>query len=144
MISIAENRFHDMVKRTTEDMEHDLKETTVKLNNVIDKLGSDMARDEMNRYKEVLEELRTQATVGLSSMSRDVTQHKQSLKVELDALAEMEKRQISQDMDARLADIVASFLIETMQHNIDLGAQGPYLKETLEAHKQELIDAVTK
>jgi hypothetical protein len=41
-----------------------------------------------------------------------------------------------------LADAVASFLIETMQHNVDLGAQSTYLTTMLEEHKTELTKGI--
>jgi hypothetical protein len=37
-----------------------------------------------------------------------------------------------------LGDAVASFLIDTLQHEVDLGAQTNYLIKTLDEHKDEL------
>ena len=53
-----------------------------------------------------------------------------------------EKEKLIQQIDTRLADAVTSFLIETLGHNVDLGAQNKYLIEMLEEHKPELIKGV--
>lgn len=53
---------------------------------------------------------------------------------------EMEARRhtLSSQLDAKLGDVVAAFLTETLRHNVDLGAQLPYLTAQLEEHKDEL------
>jgi hypothetical protein len=45
-------------------------------------------------------------------------------------------------MDTKLADAVTSFLMETLQHNVDLGAQSAYLTAMLDEHKDELVKGV--
>ena len=47
-----------------------------------------------------------------------------------------------QQIDTRLAEAVTSFLIETLQHNVDLGAQSAYLTAQLEEHKADFIKEV--
>ena len=42
-------------------------------------------------------------------------------------------------MAKKLAGAVTAFLIDTLGHNVDLGAQTKYLTETLEQHKAELV-----
>ena len=53
-----------------------------------------------------------------------------------------EKEQLAKLMDTKLADAVASFLMETLPHNVDLGAQSAYLTSMLEEHKAELVREV--
>jgi len=50
-----------------------------------------------------------------------------------------EKKQLVQQLDTKLSDAVASFLLETMQHEVDLGSQSAYLTKMLDEHKAELI-----
>ena len=47
--------------------------------------------------------------------------------------------QIIGQLDTKIADGIASFLVETLQHNVDLGAQTAYLTAQLEEHKADLI-----
>jgi hypothetical protein len=55
-----------------------------------------------------------------------------------------EKQKMIELMDTKLADAVGSFLVETLQHNIDLGAQTAYLTAQLEEHKAELVKGVSE
>ena len=49
------------------------------------------------------------------------------------------KRQaLARTIETKLSDTVMSFVLESLQHNADLGAQGPYLTSVLEEHKAEL------
>jgi DNA repair exonuclease SbcCD ATPase subunit len=59
---------------------------------------------------------------------------------------EMEKKRafLVSQLETKLSDAVSSFLLEAMQHSIDLGAQAPYLTALLEEHKSELISGVTR
>lgn len=58
--------------------------------------------------------------------------------------AEMQKRReaYTAQLDTKLSDAVATFLSDTLGHNVDLGAQTAYLVAELEAHKDELIQGV--
>ena len=53
-----------------------------------------------------------------------------------------EKEVLIKLANAKLADAVASFLIETLGHNVDLGAQSAYLTEMLEEHKDEILKGI--
>ncbi len=48
-----------------------------------------------------------------------------------------EQRRLLQQIDTKLADAVGSFLSETLEHNVDLGAQSSYLVALLEEHKED-------
>lgn len=48
------------------------------------------------------------------------------------------KQFLARQIETKLADAVKSYILETLQHNVDLGAQGPYLTAMLEEHKSEL------
>ncbi len=54
-----------------------------------------------------------------------------------------DKQRLTQQIDTRLGDAVASFLLETLGHNVDLGAQTAYLTSLLEEHKADFQREVT-
>ena len=54
-----------------------------------------------------------------------------------------EKQQLIAQIDTKLADAVTSFLVETLGHNVDLGAQSDYLISVLDEHKAEFTKRVT-
>ncbi len=97
-----------------------------------------------------LEELRQQTETTIGGAAAEVASHQaelqQALKARLQELEKAleqdiagEKQRIVDQMDKKLAGAVTAFLVETLGHNVDLGAQSQYLTEMLEQHKAELI-----
>lgn len=155
LLKVAQANFQTILDRSAAELQRDLKTTTSQLNKHLEKLGTDIISDEMNRYHNDLEQLRKQAENTIVSAQSDITEHQTELKAklaerqtELEAqLVEnmkAEQQQITKDIDTKLADAMASFLLETLQHNIDLGAQGTYLIATLEDHKTEFNKAINE
>ncbi len=113
----------------------------------------------MERYRIQLEQIRKEAATAIGSAQDEISKHQTELKAALEAeqtearakLSEeitaekqrlvqeimAEKQQLLSQIDTKLADAVASFLIETMGHNVDLGAQSAYLTSLLEEHKAD-------
>jgi hypothetical protein len=58
----------------------------------------------------------------------------------------MEKKRafLAAQLEEKLSDAVSSFLLEALQHSVDLGAQAQYLTTVLEEHKAELIEGVKR
>lgn len=161
----AENNYQTILDRSASELHHSLTATTDQLNKQIEKLGSEIAHDEMKRYRASLDQLREQAEKAIGGAQTEIDKHQAELQAkftkrqaELDAKlderhaaleADMkesvaaEKQRLLQQMDTKLADAVASFLTETLQHNVDLGAQSDYLMALLEEHKQELVKGVS-
>ncbi len=153
LLKVAQTNFQTILDRSATELQRDLKTTTEQLNKHLAKLGTDIISDEMNRYHNDLEQLRKQAETTLVSAQTDITEHQAELKAKLaerqteleDQLVEnikIEQQQITKDIDTKLADAMASFLLETLQHNVDLGAQSAYLTATLEEHKAEFTKGV--
>lgn len=155
LLKVAENNFQTVLNHSAEQLEHNLLITTAQLNKQLEQLGSEIMNDEMKRYRESLDELRGRTQISIGSAQADITQHQEDLKaklaqrqIELEAaLAEditNEKQRLTQQVDTKLADAVASFLIETLQHNVDLGAQSAYLTAMLEEHKAEIAGGLNQ
>lgn len=91
-----------------------------------------------NELKKKLEYLHKQADDAIGDVSGEITEYKDNLKQKLSEEVADEKAQLLKQIDTKLADAVTSFLVETLQHNVDLGAQSDYLTSKLEEHKDEL------
>jgi F0F1-type ATP synthase membrane subunit b/b' len=68
--------------------------------------------------------------------------HKGELKAKMEQEIAAEKQRLVRQIDAKLADAVGSFLLETLRHNVDLGSQKDYLVAMLEEHKADFIKEV--
>lgn len=148
LVKDAESKFREVLEHTSYEFQHNLSTTATTLNSQLEKLGGEIVSNEMNRYRVSLDELREQAKAAFASAESDITSHQAELEKMLDErrkvletkLAEemtAEKQKLVAQIDTRLSDAVVSFLIETMQHNVDLGAQTAYLTSVLEEHKDE-------
>lgn len=149
----AEDHYQSVLEHAAMELERDLKVTSAGLTKQLQSLGSDIVAQEMKRYRDSLELLRAQAEHAIGGAQADVAAHQ----AELDALAARrrseletklqeeivaEKDRLLAQIDTKLADAVTSFLMETLQHNVDLGAQSGYLIAMLEEHKAELAAGV--
>lgn len=73
------------------------------------------------------------------------TQHakKQAeLEAKLEQDAAEQRERLAKQLETKVGDTIATFLTETLGHNVDLGAQLPYLTAMLEEHKDELVKEV--
>lgn len=153
LLAEATDRYQRAIESAGNELTDNLKTTTKQLDTQLAKLGNEIINEEMKRYREVLDELREQTKITIGNAQTTVADHQAELEKNFaDRKAELEekldrdiaarKEQLISELDTKLADAVTSFLIETMGHNIDLGAQVPYLLATLDEHKEEIIQGV--
>lgn len=155
LVEAAVLDFQNMLTRTGRTLHRDQAELVDDLNRRLDSMGNKIVDDEMKRYRSKIDELRKKAETSLSSATAETATHQNQIEAELekhraeleaklraDATAAREK--LKAQLDVKLSDAVVAFLIETMGHNIDIGAQHNYLLSQLEEHKQELIGGITE
>ena len=149
IIEAAQADFEAVLEKSAVELQRELHRTAVSLNQRIAKTGSEVVSYEMERYRNQLADLRKQTEAAIGGAEKEVSEHQAELRnkyaekqAELEAkLAEemaIEKQRLVEQMDTKLADAVASFLTDTLQHDVDLGAQSRYLISMLEEHKAEL------
>lgn len=138
LLDAAQADFQAVLKRAAKDLEHDLTDTSADIKKSLGKLEADTAGKEQAHYQDMLTKLTTQTEGDVQNLHQTMTNSTAELKAKLAEEVAAEKQRLLQQIDNRLGDAVSSFLLETMQHEIDLGAQTPYILKTLEAHKEEL------
>lgn len=154
LLAAVENKFQHELEHSIEELQHDLQKTTTQLTGQLEKLGNDIVSDEMKRYKATLDQLREQTETTLASAQLKIASHqgdldaklaeqRAALEAKLTEEMAVEKERLIAQLDTRLADAVASFLTETLQHNVDLGAQTDYLTAMLNEHKDDFKREVT-
>lgn len=155
LLEEAEKKFRDQITQSTTQLERDLVKTTSELSSHVTKIGGDIISVEMQRYRESLESLRKQTEVIIKQAQQGVAQHQQTLDQHITTLtADLEaktkadldayKEKMIASIDTKLSDAVSSFLVNTLQHNVDLGAQTDYMLAMLDEHKKDIVGEVTR
>jgi len=154
LLEQATKKFQTVIDSSVTDLQHELSSTALELNKHLEKLGTAIVTDEMERFKILLEELKKKTEdvviggqTALAEHQKTIDAHLEERQKELETkMSEeiaAEKQQLLTQIDTKLSDAVASFLMETLQHNIDLGAQSEYLTAMLEEHKGDFSKRVT-
>lgn len=153
LLEEAEAKFRKEIADSTSQLHTDIQKTTAELSTHVTKIGGEIVATEMQRYRDTLEALRRQSEQLIKQAQTTVTQHQTEIgaratdiKAELEKKAaediEAQKQQLLTQLDTKLSDAVSSFLLDTLQHNIDLGAQADYMLSVLEENKEEIIREV--
>jgi len=136
-LAAAQEQFQTAVNASAGHLQKDLDYTGDQVNKLVLRLATEIVSRELERYHMGLTRLHDQATAEMRAISQEISQHKEELKAQLDQEIKAEKLNLIKQIDGKLADAVASFLLETLGHNADLGSQAPYLITTLEEHKAD-------
>ena len=154
LLQASQDQFRAVLDHSAVELGRDMEAITLQLNKRLEKLGIGIVDTELERYQTDIEKLRLRAETAVGTAQTEITQHQTELKAVLAEeiatekqrlLQQMtdEKQQLIQQIDTKLADAVASFLDETLQHNVDLGAQSDYLVSLLEEHKADFVRGVS-
>jgi flagellar biosynthesis/type III secretory pathway protein FliH len=143
LILDAEAKYQGILDRSAEQLNKELTITSEKISAGIKQLAADMAAQEQKAYAEVIKQYQQQAATGLASAKDETAAYQNDLKAKMEAAAEEERQRLISLIDNKLSDAVLSFLIEAMQHEVDLGAQADYLMKLLDKHKDEFKQAIS-
>ncbi len=138
MLAKAENNFEKMIDHSIAELHSDLEKTSLEVSQHFNKISSNIINNETDQYRKLVEDLRQKTSEIIDISRQEIADHQTELKAGLSDNIEAEKQLLIKQIDTRLADSVTSFLIEAMQHNVDLGSQTKYIIEALESHKDEL------
>ena len=161
----AETNFQGIVNRSALQLQHDLGMTGTQLNKLLEKFGSEVLDDEMRLFRENVAGIRASTQGSLGAAEENITQQQTAilqnlakrqteldtrmsqrqteLETELEQSFAAQKEDLVKRLNEKMNDAVLAFLLETLGHEVDLGAQADYLVATLEANKSELMDSAT-
>jgi hypothetical protein len=142
LLEDAQKDFERVLKRSATELQTDLASSSEHITKQVDTFSNEVIKQELTNYRAKIAELEKQTETVVNGMHQEITSHQEDLKAKLTESVEAEKQRLVQQIDTKLGDAVASFLSETLQHNVDLGAQAPYLVSVLEEHKAELAKEV--
>lgn len=143
LLAEAQKKYQVMIDHTAQEFQKDLGATSSILTTQLHKIGSKIVNDELDQYKNALRDMHVQADDAINGGRKDIEAYRQEMKTKLNEEMAAEKARLIAQIDTKLSDAVVSFLIETLQHDVDLGAQSAYLTKVLEEHKDEFKKGVS-
>ncbi len=143
LLADAKKDFERVLRQSALELSQDLQSTATEIKQKVQELGTDAVAKELENYRAKIAELQQQTETTVDTMHQEITGHQENLKAKMAEAVEAEKQHMIEQMDTKLADAVTSFLTETLQHDVDLGAQTTYITKMLDEHKAELAKGVT-
>jgi hypothetical protein len=126
------------INETTAVFGEDLKATSTKLSEQVSRLTTDVIEKELDAYHQTLEGVRQTATEAMEQIRQAVEQQRVELRKSMEADVAGEQARLIERFDAKLGDVVASYITESLGGGVDLGAQLQYVVSSLEAHKEDI------
>lgn len=139
----SEVQYQKVLDHSVDVLQRDLDASASQINGLVTRFAGVIVGDEMERYRSELSKLHKQAEADMSNIRQEISGHEAEIKEKYQAEMELEKQRLISQIDTKLGDAVGSFLIETLQHNVDLGNQTQFLLAMLEEHREEFKQEVT-
>ena len=135
----AVNQFEAVVHQSAETLQGQLSGSAAKIPAEISSVVNRFLEDQLQAYADTIHQSMDQVKQSLGQVNEAVTQQKQALTTETDRVVKAELERRVKALDEHMSDIVASYLIDALGNEVDLGSQTQYLFKLLEEHKAELV-----
>ena len=126
------------IGEATQTFGTDLQATSTRLSEQVSRLTTQVIEGELEAYQKTLEEVRHVATVAMEQIHQAVEHQRVELRLGMEAELAAEKQHLADKFDAKLGDVVSSYISESLGSGVDLGAQMQFILTSLEAHKEEI------
>jgi hypothetical protein len=116
----------------------DLQATSTRLSEQVSRLTTTVIEEELEAYQKTLEEVRHVATQAMEQIHQAVEHQRVELRDGMEVELAAEKKLLADKFDAKMGDVVSSYISESLGSGVDLGAQMQFILTSLEAHKEEI------
>jgi uncharacterized alpha-E superfamily protein len=131
------------IAEATRTFGNDLSATSTKLSEQVSRLTTDVIEKELEAYHETLEGVRATATEAMEQIRQAVEQQRLELQKGMQSDVDTQKQHLIDRFDAKLGDVVSSYITESLGGGVDLGTQLQYIVTSLEAHKDDIRKDLT-
>lgn len=126
------------IAKSAETFSADLRGTSAKLSEQVTRLTTKVIEEELEAYQKTLEEVR-QVAVNAMNQIREAVEHQRiELRQGMEKELATERQHLADKFDAKMGDIIASYISESLGSGVDLGAQMQFILTSLESHKSEI------
>ncbi len=130
--------YESKITEATKTFGTDLEATSTKLSEQVSRLTTTVIEEELEAYQKTLEEVRQVATKAMEQIREAVEHQRVELRQGMEAELAEEKQRLADKFDAKLGDVVASYISEALGSGVDLGAQMQFILTSLEKHKDDI------
>lgn len=142
LLEQASDRFQHVINHSATQLDRELSVTGEKINTTVKKLAADIITKELESFQAMFKQYQEKAVKELEGAKSETDKYRAQLKNQAEEDITAEKQRLIELIDGKLSDEIMSFLLEAMQHEIDMGSQSDYLIAQLEAHKDEFKQAI--
>jgi hypothetical protein len=126
------------IAKSTQTFGTDLQATSAKLSEQVSRLTTTVIEEELEAYQKTLEEVRKVAIQAMDQIHQAVEHQRVELRQGMEAELAEEKKLLADKFDAKIGDVVSSYISESLGSGVDLGAQMQFILTSLESHKEEI------
>lgn len=134
----AHKELEDVAKQAAARLQQSLNNTVDEVADRISDSVENSISQEFEKYQVSLEALREQTIEDFSKLQRELEDRRAQLTEQLDRKIAQEYLARMGQFNARISDVVSSYLAESLGNEVDLGAQGAYILRSLEDHKEDM------
>ncbi|HEY6736940.1 MAG TPA: hypothetical protein VI322_04465 [Candidatus Saccharimonadia bacterium] len=126
------------INKSGETFAADLRGTSAKLSEQVTRLTTKVIEEELEAYQKTLEEVRQVATGAMNQIREAVEHQRIELRQGMEQELATERQHLADKFDAKMGDVIASYISESLGSGVDLGAQMQFILTSLESHKSEI------
>jgi F0F1-type ATP synthase membrane subunit b/b' len=126
------------IAKATQTFGTDLADTSQRLSEQVSRLTTDVIEKELAAYHDTLDGVRQTANEAMERIRAAVEEQRLELKKGMEADLAAERQRLIERFDAKLGDVVGSYIAESLGGGVDLGAQMQFIVTSLEAHKADI------
>lgn len=129
---------HDAVTKSAELLQASLANSVSGLSEKTEEMATLTLSTEFEKYQASMEALREETIKEFNDLQKQLEQRRGQLMAELEGVVAKDRETRVDAFNARIADVVSSYLVEALDKGVDLGAQSKYIIHTLETHKEDI------
>lgn len=132
----AQLQLTNTVQVTSQEMQRALQSTYRRMLQDIEKEAAQILNGELEQYRQTIKQADTAAANVTAETERQLASIKKTVEAESQSAVREEKQKLLRQLDDKLSDIVAQYLLEALGEHVDLGSQKDYIFRQLEENKE--------
>lgn len=142
LIDQTSERYQKVMDRSVEKLIAELSITTEKINQSAEKLSASIIQKRLEEFDSLFKKYEESSIKELENSKTKTDELKNTMLKQINEEMDLRKQQLVHFVETKLSDTVIAFLLETMEHQVDLGSQVNYLISALDQHKEEFKQAI--